>query len=81
MSNEPRFKDLDPSLEEKAGAIGKEIWMSLRKAFPDNTDEHLDIILNSLVYCLVIMGVNYMPQDDGELFIKLVNKIIRNNFK
>jgi hypothetical protein len=76
MTNRKFLQDLDDPIFLQEG---KHIYQMLREKYPESTDEHLDIIINSLCAAIVIVGKSHVRPDNREKFCQLIENIINKN--
>lgn len=76
-----KFPRTTPEEDEKSFIRGMEIFYYLKNHFSDNSDEHFNLILNSLTCALVKLGCLNVSSGLEEEFGDLIKKILVENLK
>ena len=73
------IEPLTPDADADSIEGGDKIWRHLRGNYPDNSCEHLDIIMNALCRALVILGWKFTAKGAEKGYVKLIGDIIERN--
>jgi len=79
MKERKAYQDLPGSENPHFYENGLAIYKMLRNKYPNNTDEDLDSILNSLCASLVCLIRQNVNKDDWKILLQLVYNIININ--
>jgi hypothetical protein len=70
---------LTPDANADSVEEGNKIWRYLRSSYPDNSYEHLDIIMNALCRSLVIHGWRFTAKGAEKGYVKIIAILIERN--
>ena len=73
------FQDLPGNQNPQFIKDGKAIYFALKEKYPEQTDEHLDNILNGLCAALSCLVCEHVDKGDHKNFIQLIWVILNKN--
>jgi hypothetical protein len=76
-----KFPEITNEENEICNREGCEIFANLRKKYSNDTNQDLDIILNSLCFALVRLFKLNSLQEDAEKCSELIKSIVYENLK
>lgn len=82
MSEERKpFQDLPGDENPQFDEDGKKIYFELRAKYPNNTNEHLDNVLNGFCCALLHLIINDVKENLQYDFVDLISHILNKNIK
>lgn len=73
------FQDLPGKENPQFLEDGKEIYLKLKKKYPNESAEHLDNILNGLCAALTCLITTSVGKDNHADFLQLIHSILKKN--